>query len=149
MGQQDDNPSDHASQFEAVKVSITQDKNGYVLRLMIHPDEVPERVLRDFVGARYMVAMVRLNDQNEAIPDPQVERGKKAVTMAAMLCDTPDFQTWTVERGWTDAIATEKAAEGLRKVLGIASRSELRTNEKAREKFFKIVSAFEDWMREK
>jgi hypothetical protein len=46
------------SQFEAVKVSMKQDNSGYVLTLRIHPDEVPEEILRDFVGARYMAVLV-------------------------------------------------------------------------------------------
>ena len=49
------------SQFEGVKVAIKQDKTGYVLTLSIHPDEIPDEVLRDFVGSRYQVVMVRLN----------------------------------------------------------------------------------------
>ena len=47
------------SQFEAVKVAIKQDKTGYVLTLSIHPDEIPEEVMRDFVGARYQVVALR------------------------------------------------------------------------------------------
>jgi hypothetical protein len=53
------------SQFEAVKVAIKQDKTGYVLTLSIHPDEIPEEVMRDFVGARYQVVMVRLNGEEK------------------------------------------------------------------------------------
>ena len=53
-----------AIQFEGVKVALKQDKTGYVLALSIHPDDVPTDLLRDFVGARYGVAMVRI-DGNE------------------------------------------------------------------------------------
>jgi transposase len=42
-------------QFEGVKVALKQDKTGYVLNLSMHPDDVPEELLRDFVGARYQV----------------------------------------------------------------------------------------------
>jgi hypothetical protein len=49
------------SSFEAVKVALKQDKTGYILTLNIHPDDLDEAVLRDFVGARYGVAMVRID----------------------------------------------------------------------------------------
>jgi hypothetical protein len=84
------------SQFEAVKVAIKQDKTGYILTLSIHPDEVPDDILRDFVGSRYQVVMVRLNDQEmplnrESINDP--------VKTAAVLCKDPVFHQFLMETG--------------------------------------------------
>ena len=38
--------------FEAVKIAMRQDKNGYVLTLSVHPDDVPESLLRNWVGSR-------------------------------------------------------------------------------------------------
>jgi uncharacterized protein YcgL (UPF0745 family) len=52
-------------QYEAVKVAMKQDKTGIVLTLNIHPDEVPESLMRDYVGARYQVVMVRLNGEEK------------------------------------------------------------------------------------
>ena len=49
-------------QFEAVKTSMMQDKNGTNIRLTIHPDDVPQELHKDWVGSRYMVVMVKLND---------------------------------------------------------------------------------------
>ena len=45
------NVKDVAYQFEAVQVSMNKDKNGFNLRLCIHPDDVPDGLLRDWVGA--------------------------------------------------------------------------------------------------
>jgi hypothetical protein len=54
-------PSDMDTlQFEAVKMALKQNKDGYVLTMTVHPDEVPDALLRDYVGARYQVVMVRL-----------------------------------------------------------------------------------------
>mgnify|MGYP003658701148 CR=1 FL=1 len=52
-------------QFEAVKMAIKQDKNGYALTLSVHPDMIPEGLLRDFVGSRYQVVMVRINENEQ------------------------------------------------------------------------------------
>ena len=58
-------------------MAMKQDRTGYVLTLSVHPDEVPDEILRDFVGARYQVVMVRLNGtdqpmirEQEYAPDP-------------------------------------------------------------------------------
>ena len=56
----------NALQFEAVKIALKQDKTGFVLTLNIHPDEIPDELMRDFVGARYGVAMARIEDNETA-----------------------------------------------------------------------------------
>ena len=48
--------------FEAVKTSMMQDKNGTNIRLTIHPNDVPQDLHKDWVGSRYMVVMVKLNE---------------------------------------------------------------------------------------
>ncbi len=48
--------------FEAVKTSMTQDKNGTNIKLIIHPNDVPQDLHKDWIGSRYMVAMVKIND---------------------------------------------------------------------------------------
>lgn len=140
-------PSDSAVNFEAVKISLTQDKNGFVLKLAIHPNDVPEQILRDWVGARYVVAMVRTNDDGTVVTSPEALRAKKVVTMSAMLCAQQEFQIWMLNNGYADDVGEDHAAAGLRKILGITSRADLKTNKDAREKFLKIVNTFETEMR--
>ena len=70
-----DDVKELALNFEAVKVSMSQDKNGTNLRLCIHPDDVPQELHQHWVGSRYMVAMVKLNDENEPeLSEDQVRR---------------------------------------------------------------------------
>lgn len=140
--------SEHAVNFEAVKISLTQDKNGFVLKLSIHPNDVPEQILRDWVGARYIVAMVRTNDDGSVVENPDVVKAKRSVTMAAMLCTNQQFQVWMVGHGYSDDIGDDHAAAGLRRVLNIKSRADLKTDHRAREKFFKLVDMFEEETRQ-
>ena len=60
-----------AVNFEAVKTSMSQSKAGTILRLAIHPNEVPASLHTDWVGARYMVAMVRLEDGESIAVNPE------------------------------------------------------------------------------
>ena len=57
--------------FEAVKTTIMQDKNGTNIRLTIHPNDVPQDLHKDWVGSRYMVVMVKLNE--DGTPDNREE----------------------------------------------------------------------------
>ena len=61
-----------AVNFEALKVSMRQNKDGYLLTLAVHPDEVPEEIMRDFVGSRYAVAMLRIGDDEMPYERPKV-----------------------------------------------------------------------------
>ena len=57
--------------FEAVKTSMMQDKNGTNIKLTIHPNDVPQELHKDWVGSRYMVVMVKVNE--DGTPDSREE----------------------------------------------------------------------------
>lgn len=134
-------------QFEAVKVEMKQNKNGYILTLCIHPDEVPEDLFRDYVGARYQVVMVRINSSEQPIDRQEEFESDKAVKMAGMLCRDPKF--WEFLHDDTQIIerCEEDATEWLRDYLNISSRSELKTNTEARERLDSLHKEFVAWTR--
>ena len=121
------NPRDSALTFEAVKASIRQDRNGYSLVLAIHPDDVPEELMRAWVGSRYQVAMALIGDDGHPVDKPKLVEHKPykpdpAVALAGMLCREPGFQTWMLTEG------EDECAEALCARLGISSRAELAKN---------------------
>ena len=118
-------------QFEGQKVALKQDRTGFVLTLSIHPDEAPEELLRDFVGARYMVVMVRIQD--DETPTPY----KNRVSKAAMLCKSLDFQLWIGATSETDAAGL------LCQRCNINSRSELNGNKSAQALFDSMIKEYE------
>ena len=136
-------PSENAIHFEAIKLSLNQDKTGFILKLAIHPNDVPETLLRDWVGCRYVVAMVKTDDQGEIVVNPDAEKARKAVTMAGLLCANSSFQKHLAKLGIAASESETDAVEGLRTYLKISSRAELKTNEAARRKFYALVSVFE------
>jgi hypothetical protein len=120
-----------ALQFEARKVALKQDRTGYVLTLSLHPDEIPIELLRDFVGARYAVAIVRIQDDETPVPY------NNRVQTAGMLCRNPAFQ------GWLDVDSEDEAASKICEICGIQSRSELNGNEKAQALFDQLIKSYE------
>jgi len=132
----------NALQFEAVKISLKQDRTGFVLTLNIHPDEIPEELMRDFVGARYGVAMVRILD------DESATMYTNRVMRAGMLARTREFQYWLKECKLVEKCSEDVAAEAIRTECGIQSRTELNGNSAAQEKFDKMVDQYERWRKE-
>ena len=125
---------DAAVNFEAVKISMSQDRNGITLRLSLHPNECPPSLHTDWVGSRYMVAMVKLNDHEEPVVPEQEREIKKMISSAGMLCRNEDFGIFIGAEDNTE----ESIANTMRAKLEIQSRTDLRNNSEAREKFKKI-----------
>lgn len=121
-----------ALQFEARKVALKQDRTGFVLTLAIHPDECPEEILRDFVGARYGCALVRIQDDESATPY------SNRVQKAAMLCKDSKFQDYLRVNN------EDEAAAELCKRCGIESRTELHGNEVAKQIFDDLVDDYQE-----
>ena len=120
-----------ALQFEARKVALKQDRTGFILTLAMHPDEVPEEILRDFVGTRYACAVVRIQD------DESPTQYDNRVQKAGMLCRNPDFQEFLLCDNETDA------AHMLCKRCGIESRTELHGNFEGKARFDTLVEQYE------
>lgn len=133
---------DAAHHFEAVKAAMRQGKEGHMLILSIHPDEVPRDLYTDPLGSRYMVAMVRLDDEDQPIVPKDVEEGEKAVVQAGMLCRNPKFQEFILGMPGDE----NSCVAALHIALGINSRAELRTNTRARVDFKVLVTRFEHYV---
>jgi hypothetical protein len=132
-------------QFEGVKVALKQDKTGYVLTLSMHPDDIPEDLLRDFVGARYQVVMVRL-DTNEAPIDRQEEfAGDRALRIAGMLCRDTKFWEFLYSRSDINTKDYESATHWLRFYLELESRSQIKTNAVAQAQLDKLYREYTLW----
>ena len=131
-------------QFEGVKVALKQDRTGYVLTLSMHPDDIPEELLRDFVGARYQVVMVRIGADEYPLNREEFI-GDKTVRIAGLLCRDPKFWKYLYDGGQIFEEEEGMAADWLRHRLNIKSRSELKTREIARSEFYIILEEFNEW----
>ena len=130
------------SQFEAVKVAIKQDRTGYILTLSVHPDEIPDEILRDFVGARYQVVMVRLGEDEGPMNRQNLV---DVVKLAVMVCKDPQFYQWLEDTGNIFAASEDEAIIWLYAKCGIKSRAELKTNGEAAKIFLLINEEFKRW----
>ena len=144
-----------ALSFEAVKVSMSQDKNGIILRLNVHPNDCPKELHTDWVGTRYMIAMVRLNDDDTPDDRGYVEI-QKLIASAGLLCRNDEFYEYifdlsranSMDYAWHTNVPSEMESvciEALKNICGIKSRTEFRDNETARKKFEALRNDFMVW----
>lgn len=128
-----------ALQFESRKVALKQDRTGFVLTLSIHPDEIPVELLRDFVGARYACALVRIQD------DESPTEYNNRVQKAGMLCRDRSFQVFLYEMKVTNKKDEDSAADAVCAYCQISSRAELNGNREAQMRFDLLIKEYENW----
>lgn len=135
---------DAAIQFEAKKISLKQSKDGTVITLVIHPADTGSvsELWETWTGQRYMVAMVGLTDEERPIATKTSEAGSRAVQSAGILCRDPDFQEYIGQQIDTFIPDDESCARELCGILGVASRTEMKENEEARESFLALRDRF-------
>lgn len=131
-------------QCEVVKVAMAQDKNGHILKLSIHPNDLPKDLVLDPLGSRYVMVLARLNDQDEVEPPKDKSDGEKAVDMAGLLCRNMRFIHWLFDNGHSNGDTQQDAIDAVRSICDIKSRADFRTNEKARLLFLDLKAAFEE-----
>jgi hypothetical protein len=115
-----------------------------VLTLSIHPDEIPDEVLRDFVGSRYQVVMVRLNTDEQPMNREQ-DLSSDYVRIAGMLCRDPAFHKFLYDGGHIFMMSEEEATDWIKEELSIESRTEIKNNARAIEKLRGIYKEYQAW----
>ena len=141
---------DTAMGFEAVKVSMSQNRDGIILRLSVHPNDCPPELHTDWVGSRYMVGMQKIDDFDQ--PDIRAEQKhiEKTISSAGLLCRNSKF--WEFLETQIDAWdgkptvdSEEDATAVVRYICGVKSRKEFRNNSQAREEFENLREGFKEW----
>ncbi len=132
----------NALQFECVKVALKQDRTGFVLTLSIHPDEIPEELMRDFVGSRYMCALARIQDNETATHyDNRVKK-------AGILGRSKSFHQWLRKENALTIDGEDEAVEAIHRICNMNSRTELNGNQEAQQLFDEMVQDYERWIEE-
>ena len=131
--------------FEAIKIALKQNKDGFILTLSVHPDDIPQDLMRDFVGAHYQVVMVRLNGDNLPMDRDKEFEADKAVKLSAILCKEERFWEFLNDLGEIFECNEKEATAWLRTFLNIKSRSEIKTNPEARQKLEKLNKEYNAW----
>ena len=131
-------------QYEAVKVAMKQDKTGIILTLNIHPDDLPTELMRDFVGARYQVVMVRLSGEEKPM-NRDAEYSRDPVRTAGILCRDKQFAQYLHDKEEIFEAKEADVIEWLKGALDIDSRTELKEDQQKAKRFWAINEEFQSW----
>ena len=135
--------------FEAQLHSVVNNmkaQTGVIIKLLIHPNDVPVGLLSHTTATRFGVAMVELNDHEEPVPPKE----GNLVANASILCKDPAFQFYM--HAWAEAneaplTLTEDeeqvTRERVRFAIGVGSLSELNENKTAQRKFRELRTEHE------
>lgn len=139
---------DLALKFESVKVRMSQDRNGTNLHLCIHPNDVPHQLHKDHVGSRYMVAMVKVDDEDMPVITDEQRKKERLMKSAIMVCKEESFWMYMEDTSPFEedlrVNSEEACAILLRDRLGIKSRSDLKTNDVALKKFENLLMDYRE-----
>lgn len=157
--------------FAAKKIGWSQNDKGYVLRLLVAPDDDWEQVSLAPLGTPFGVVMVSIDAEsglnNEASPgsaskesvagplagQQRGEAGKprrpfhemSRAQQAGILCQDPTFGLWlSTEHYGRDAVSltATNTAELVRHICGVHSRAELSEDRVAGKKWDQLVTNF-------
>ena len=140
---------DIAESFEAKKYAYRQTKDGMVLSFVLHPDDVPKEIATAPIGQRYMVACAQIDDHENPIRPRATTDAEKALARANLICRDETYIHWVRMNFYQWHVVDETledeeyAAEVIRFICGIGSRSELKTNPEARERLNEHLKLFE------
>lgn len=95
-----------ATHCEAKKHAYRQTQDGIVVSFVLHPNEVPDDLALAPLGTRYVLALVRIGD--DETPQPPNEKPKRSgqpfhtlprPQQAGMMCNNQAFQRWASSKG--------------------------------------------------
>ena len=140
---------DIAESFEAKKYAYRQTKDGMVLSFVLHPDDVPKEMATAPIGQRYMIACAQIDDYENPVKPRATTEIEKALARANLICRDESYIQWVRMNYYQWHVVDENqsdenyAAEVIRFICGIESRSELKTNPEARERLNEHLKLFE------
>lgn len=95
-------------------------------------------------GKRYTLMLIELTDQEEHVQAPNDPKPRKLSQIAGGLCHDQQFQAWMQKRYDVQVTTEAEAADLIRMICGVGSRSELDGNPEAAEVFRGMLKEYDD-----
>jgi len=169
-----DEARDNALHCEMVKYAYRQTRDGVVVSFVVHPNDIPPELSISHIGARYMVALVQIGDdelpikpRKEAMPNtsrslephnapPQPDSPRSAgakrpwedfqpAQQAGIRSNDVRFEQFLEEEYPAQWRELQDAAECIRSICGVHSRAELGTDHAKRVIWHQLDKHFQAW----
>jgi hypothetical protein len=131
--------------LEVKKDGLQQRQNGdWVLRLVVQAADMDPRITNAAMGTRFQAALVEVGD--DELPKHRTDwREVQPAAQAGIRCADEHFRKYLRSEHGKSAATPDEAADAIRKMCGIASRSELSTNHRARTLWHTLDSSYREW----
>lgn len=159
----------NAIPLEIKKDGLQQRQNGdWVLRFVVQASDMDERITRAGMGTRYQAVLVAIGDDELPITQAEKETNSKPAPtpqpkdkpagakrdwrdlspqqQAGIRCDEERFWAFLNEERQYCIIYATEAAEAVREICGVKSRSELATNHKAKILWHQLDNEYQAWL---
>jgi hypothetical protein len=143
---------ENAISLEVKKDGLQQRQSGdWMLRVVFSASDYSEILGRAPMGTRFACVLVEVSDDETPVEHKAMERDKwrelGPAKQAGIRCKDPVFWAWlTEDRGW-HVNGEQMAAEAVRAICGVESRSDLNKpgQSAARLKWHDLDFAFQAW----
>jgi len=128
-------------------------QSGVILKLLIHPEDIPPALLTHKATTRFSVVMVQIGDDEEPVVPSHIEVGKKLIAGANIICREAPFQEfmklWAInndayssaeQQGRDDETITKIY---LREAIQVDSFKDLKENQTAQRMFSDLRAEYE------
>jgi hypothetical protein len=137
-----------AQAFECSLMGLRKDKNGWVVLISVHPNDVPGTLLDSALGTRFQTVFFEIGDDEKPVELIEVKEGKKLLAEAGELCRKVEFQDFMLgemkdELDDPDRLE-RKTAKALRETLGIESRTEIATNKEVQDVYKDLIESYRE-----
>lgn len=131
--------------LEVKKDGLQQRQNGdWVLRLVVQAADMDPRITNAAMGSRFQAALVEIDDNEQ--PKQRTDwREVQPAAQAGIRCADENFRKYLRSEHGLNVPDANGAAEAIRKMCNITSRSELSSNHKARAFWHSLDSSYREW----
>ena len=143
--------------IEVKKDGLSQLQDGsWVLKLKVHPNDMPTSLMTLPMGTRFMAALVEIGDDEKPVERPKERQPfhtLDATLQSVLKCQDEKFRTFLAveKRAHIDPEAEMKledqAATAVRRLCDVNSRSMLNTNKDAARKWKSLMADYDVWDR--
>jgi len=129
---------------------MRQTQSGdWKITFTVQAADMDQRLTSAAMGTRFQAALVEINDNEMPVEQPKGKldwREVQPAAQAGIRCAEPRFwQYLCEEQGFDQPTNKDEAANAVRLMCHIKSRSELSTNHKARVLWNQLDAAYREW----
>lgn len=139
----------NAIPLEIKKDAMRQTQSGdWKITFTVQAADMDQRLTSAAMGTRFQAALVEINDNEMPVEQPKGKldwREVQPAAQAGIRCAEPRFRDFIAVEYGVNTKTAQEAAEAVRNICEVNSRSEFSTNQRKRVLWHQLDSKYRDW----